>query len=222
MPPGRGASTRSCCGRTAGRPGPSTTWCLPSCWPRTSRTGCCYARSGLRPSLPPRGPLPRPFGPPPLRRLRTETPAWILAVVPSTDQAPPGLPQHACSLCPQNLVPPSPEAPDRPHSCRPGPGPAVPVLPGPDRHRHVAAEQQQPLPQLPPQPAARVPVPRPHGLSVHRRPPAVPLHQGQTPGGQAGTPSSGLQGWCCPLLGERSRPGRVPGEGWAQGPGPPA
>ncbi|XP_047641054.1 AMP deaminase 2 isoform X5 [Phacochoerus africanus] len=101
-------------------------------------------------------------------------------------KAEPGLPPAShCGLNPPEPgILPSLEATwwTQPPCCHPGPSPAVPVLPGPDRHRHVPTQQQQPLPQLPPEPATRVPVPRPHGFAVHRRSPAVPLHQGAADG----------------------------------------
>lgn len=58
---------------------------------------------------------------------------------------------------------------------------AVSVLPGSDRHCHVPAQQQQPLPQLPSKSSAWVPVQRPHGVSVHWWPSAVSLHKGCKP-----------------------------------------
>lgn len=64
--------------------------------------------------------------------------------------------------------------------CCSGSSPAVSLLPGPDWHRHVAAQQQQPVPELPSEPAARVLVPRTHGLAVHWRPSPVPLHEGES------------------------------------------
>ena len=60
----------------------------------------------------------------------------------------------------------------------PDAGAAVPVLPVPDRHRHVPPQQQLPLPQLPPKPATWVLRPWAQRLSVHWWPTAVPLHQG--------------------------------------------
>lgn len=124
-------------------------------------------------------------------------------------QAQPGLPPAShCGLNPPEPgILPSLEATwwTQPPCCHPGPGPAVPVLPGPDRHRHVPTQQQQPLPQLPPEPATRVPVPRPHGFAVHRRSPAVPLHQGQHLAtsclGTQRPPGQGISGLVLPSAG---------------------
>lgn len=60
-----------------------------------------------------------------------------------------------------------------PESCA-----AVPVLPDPAPRRHVPSQQQQPVPGIRQEPAAGVPQERPGGFSLHRRPHAVPLHQG--------------------------------------------
>lgn len=62
-----------------------------------------------------------------------------------------------------------------PESCA-----AVPVLPGPGPHRHVSSEQQQPVPGVLQKPSQGVPPERPVCVPVHRRPHAVPLHQGQS------------------------------------------
>lgn len=79
-PPGREVSTRSCCGRTAARPGPSTTWCRPSCWPRTSPTGCCCARSGLTPPpAAPSGPFLPTLGAPTAADHPQAAPVWTAA-----------------------------------------------------------------------------------------------------------------------------------------------
>lgn len=52
--------------------------------------------------------------------------------------------------------------------CVIGSGPAVPVLSGSGGHRDVSSQQQQSVSELPPQPSARVSVPRPDGVPVHR------------------------------------------------------
>lgn len=56
---------------------------------------------------------------------------------------------------------------------------AVLVLPGSGSNRHVSTQQQQPVPGILQEPSQRVPAQRPAGLSVHRWPHAVPLHQGK-------------------------------------------
>ena len=56
---------------------------------------------------------------------------------------------------------------------------SVPLLPLPGAHRHVASEQQRPLPGVLQEPSAGVPPQRLVCVPVHWWPPAVPLHQGQ-------------------------------------------
>lgn len=63
-------------------------------------------------------------------------------------------------------------------SCPTEPCPAVPVLPGPGSHCHVPTQQQQSVPRIQQEPSAGVPQEGTDGLPVHRRPHAVPLHQG--------------------------------------------
>lgn len=55
---------------------------------------------------------------------------------------------------------------------------AVSVLSDPDWHRHVAAVEQLPVPQLSSQSAARVFGPWPHHFPLHGWSLAIPLHQG--------------------------------------------
>lgn len=64
-----------------------------------------------------------------------------------------------------------------------GAGAAVLVLPGADRHRHVASVEQLAVPQLPSQPTAGISRARTHRVTVHRRSTAVPLHEGTADGG---------------------------------------
>lgn len=61
----------------------------------------------------------------------------------------------------------------------PEPSTAVPVLSSPGPHRHVPAEQQQPVPGVLQEPPEGVLTERPASVAVHRRPHAVPLHKGQ-------------------------------------------
>ena len=60
-----------------------------------------------------------------------------------------------------------------------GSGAPVPLLSRPDRNRHVPAEQQFTLPQLPTQPSRRLPRQRSSRLSLNWRPAAVPFHKGK-------------------------------------------
>ena len=60
-----------------------------------------------------------------------------------------------------------------------GSGAPVPLLSRTDRNRHVPAEQQFTLPQLPTQPSCRLSRQRSSRLSLNRRPAAVPFHEGK-------------------------------------------
>lgn len=61
-------------------------------------------------------------------------------------------------------------------SCCAGPRASIPLLPGPDWHRYVAAEQQRTFSQLPSKPTAWLPRQGSLCLPVHRRPTSVSLH----------------------------------------------